>query len=312
LLKLIQTISPTFATPPNLPSTTGPFYRASKTQLKPTAILSRLRPAKLEAMTRLLQEYSRTASALHLLNQFFPESFRRYPPLSHPIWPEVLIHILRTAEAADWFEVNWVDFNARLHMWESDQTENGDLLAYFLHHIPVKQYGFTPHGFSTPTIGDYPLMELMYVLLSDNKNLTHISSDILIELEVYDGFDNIWTEAERQAAWGRLCEVEKRPYRFPKRVRMLPPLARWAIGQTGNPLLDYPSGKWLNELVAQRLGYHYRFSWAEVDPVRRYWQQAKPVLRQFDQLVAWSQQNRNPLIVLFNFFAEGDYEELEG
>lgn len=312
MLKFISPISPTLTTPPHPSPITDPFYWAIPAQfIKPAAILGRLRPVKVEAAAQLLQEYGRTTTALHLLKRLFPESFKSYPPLSHPIWPEVLIHVLRTAEAADWFQVNWMDVHSRLRMWETDERENGKLLAYFLQHIPVQQYGFTPRGFSSPTIGEYPLMELMYVLLSGSKDLTSISSEILIELEVYDAFDDIWTEVERQMAWQRLYEVEKRPQRFPKLVRMLPSLARWAIGQTGNPLLDYPPVRWLDELVAEHCGYHYRFAWTEADRVRGFWQQAKPILHQRDRLVEWSRQNPNPLIVLFNFFAEGDHEELE-
>lgn len=306
MLKFVPPIHPPFATSPDLPATTDPFSWPVREQLKPTTALSRLRPVKLEAMTRWLQAYSRTGNALLLLKQLFPESFKRYPALSHPIWPEILTHILKTVEAADWFEVNWADFKDRLHIWESDEAENGELLAYFLRHIPVKQYGFTPQ-----TIHDYPLIELMYILLSNDKALTSMSSDLLIGLEVYDYFDDVWTEAERQAAWERLYEVERYPDRFPELVRMLPDLARWSTRTSGNPLLDYPPVRWLEEGVARRLGYHYRFSWGEIDSVRRFWQQAKPLLYQFDRLVQWGEQNQNALIGLFNFFAEGDYELLE-
>jgi hypothetical protein len=277
----------------------------TRNQLNPTVALGCLRPVRLMTFARQLESYTRTADALLLLTQFFPESLEGYATLSYPVWWEILTYVLRSAEAAGWFEVDWQDFNNRLRIWETNKAERGDLLANFLRYIPVKQYGFTPHSISR-----YPPMELMYILLSEDEAIESISADLLITLEIYDQFDDEWTKAERQAAWARLRDVEENPDQYPEPVRELPNLARWATHTTGNPLLDWPPLEWVNNYLRQSQHF-YRFSWDDVSLVRMLWRQVQPIVGQLKHLAEWIEQDENRLTMLFNFFAEGDYDQLE-
>jgi hypothetical protein len=153
-------------------------------------------------------------------------------------------------------------------------------------------------------------MELMYILLSEDEAIESISADLLITLEIYDQFDDEWTKAERQAAWARLRDVEENPDQYPELVRELPNLARWATHTTGNPLLDWPPLEWVNNYLRQSQHF-YRFSWDDVCLVRMLWRQVQPIVGQLKHLAEWVEQDENRLTMLFNFFAEGDYHQLE-
>ncbi|MCK6623679.1 MAG: hypothetical protein DPW09_01955 [Anaerolineae bacterium] len=292
----INILSPRFSHPSENSSRPG----LTRNQLNPTVALRRLRPVRLRTFAQQLESYTRTADALLLLTQFFPEALEGYATLSYPVWWEILTFVLRSAETAGWFEVDWQDFNNRLRVWETNKAERGDLLANFLRYIPIKQYGFAPH-----LISRYPPMELMYILLSEDEAIESISSDLLITLEIYDQFDDEWTKAERQAAWARLRDVEENPDQYPELVRELPNLARWATHTTGNPLLDWPPLEWIHNHLRQPQHF-YRFSWDDVSLVRMLWRQVQPIIGQLKHLAEWVEQDENRLLLLFNFFAEGD------
>ena len=101
------------------------------------------------------------------------------------------------------FEVDWVVLNDAWAGWVEEPEENGDQLAWFLHYIPVRLYGF-----SQQTILEFPPMELMRVLLDSSAGA--VSSELLIAAELYDSLDN-WTETNREAAWSRLHQIEADP-----------------------------------------------------------------------------------------------------
>ena len=75
--------------------------------LRPWALLERLRPVKLEALTHQLRGYERLNLALRLIQQHFPAALADYADLSSTGWWEVLAHVANLVEEQSWFEVNW-------------------------------------------------------------------------------------------------------------------------------------------------------------------------------------------------------------
>lgn len=58
--------------------------------LKPWAILKRLRPVKLETLGRFVSNYHRLNLALKLIEKHFPEELKVYDDVSKASWWEVL------------------------------------------------------------------------------------------------------------------------------------------------------------------------------------------------------------------------------
>lgn len=275
-------------------------------QLRPWALLLRLRPVKVETLAGQLHTYERAIAGLRLIEQFFPAALKEYGDpsglspsgrsLSATGWWEILAHLANLIEEAGWFEIDWTSLNEAWAYWMEDPNENGDHLATFLHFIPARHYGFDQQ-----TILDYPPMELLYVLLDGSAGAA--SADLLVAIELYDSIDDAWTEADRQAAWARLHAIEADPGLYPEPVRWLPELARWTCRRTGNPLLDRQfdpaeAGPW--------------FVWqAESDliQVRSAWRRAGPVIAQFRRLMEWYEKDPSRLTFLANFLMEGNDDE---
>jgi hypothetical protein len=211
--------------------------------------------------------------------------------------------LLNLAEEMAWFQVDWEDLNQAWACWMEDSEEEGDHLAAFLKHLPVKLYGFTAES-----VLRYPPLELIYVLLSGKAEV--ISSDLLIGLEIYDDLEEQWGEAERQAAWARLHGIEEDPGWYPEPVRWLPELARWACRNTSNPILDLPPPAWNEGPQLQQQPIHH-FTWDDLEQIQSAWRRARPIIFQLDKLKDWVQQDETRLVLLFNFFTEGTYDQLD-
>lgn len=268
-------------------------------QLRPWSLLLRLRPVKIETLAIQLHTYERAIAGLRLIEKFFPEALKEYGNLSDTGWWEILAHLANLIEESGWFEIDWNVLNEAWACWIEAPEENGDHLATFLHFIPARHYGFDQQ-----TILNYPPMELLYVLLDGSAGVA--SADLLVAIELYDGIDDDWTEADRQAAWARLHAIESDPGLYPEPVRWLPELARWTCRRTGNLLLDRPfnpaeDGPWLVWEAE-----------SDLEQVRSAWRRARPVIDQFRRLMAWYEADHSRLTLLANFLMEGnDYEQLD-
>jgi hypothetical protein len=278
----------------------GSFEPTPWLRLKPWATLQRLRQVRVSALADRLRGYSRTVTAVRLLAQHFPTALAAYENLSgKPVWWDLLADLINHAEELDWFEADWELLNLAWQSWmEQADDPDGNAMAAFLRHIPVKLYGFT-----SGAILASPPIELFHALLSDQVQA--VSANLLIALELYDThFEDVWGAPERTLAWQRLQEVEADPGRFPEPVRWLPELARWACRTTGNPLLDLT----LPALHLDRNWPPVPFTWDDLETVRVAWRRAKPVIAQLERLEIWLKNDESRFIRLFEFFKEGKYD----
>jgi hypothetical protein len=267
--------------------------------LRPDALLQRLRPVTVATTARELRDATRLYHALALLRTHFPaelETEFSRAALQPLEWHRALGAVCALVEQHGWLPINWAALNEAWALWmqsAGDDDERGDHLAAYIYYIPVEMYGFSDHE----KIFEFPPMELLRALL--DKNVEVVSSDLLVAAELYDALEHDWGERQRQAAWQRLEQIERDPGRYASdAARFLPELARWACGNTGNPLLDhhfdpYNAGPW--------------YTWAEELPrVRRWWQRARPVVDMFHRLMAWCEQDQANLTKLTHFFINGD------
>lgn len=267
-------------------------------QLRPWALLQRLRPVKVETLAAQLSNYERTVIGLRLVEKYFPDALADYGDLAQTGWWEVLAHLNNLVEEAGWWEVNWAALNEAWAWWMEEPKENGDRLALFLNYIPARHYGLNQE-----TILKFPPMELLYVLLDGSAGVA--SSDLLVAIELYDGIDQ-WSQADRDGVWDRLHTIEADPGLYAEPVRWLPELARWACHRTGNHLLDrdfdpYHDGPWLNWV-----------SESDVEQTRSAWRRARPVIEQFRRLMEWYEADTSRLTLLANFLMEGiNHEQLD-
>jgi hypothetical protein len=262
--------------------------------LNPQALLQRLRPLRLSAIARFLNEYDRYNLGHRLVDSLFPGRMQTWTGAN---WREVLHYLVCLVEEFDWFAVDWAALNEAYHYWLEmyDEDEADGPLASFLHYIPVKLYGFTPEDFYD---SENRVYELFWLLLK--PDVTPAGAEVLIEAELYDLLAE-WTDQDRAAVWQRLEGIEADPGQYPEPVQALPPVARWVCGRSGNFILDQyfdpdRDGPW--------------FSWEEdVDRVRDAWQRAKPVLAYGYRLEQWYQNDPSNLSKLAQFLMEGTNDD---
>ena len=273
-------------------------------QLRPWAPLHRLWPVRLAAVNTQLQNCKRAVMGLHLVERYFPESLNQYADLTRTHWWDILVDLTNLAENADWFKIDWDMLNEAWAAWLEQSDENGDHLATFLNYIPVRLYGFNHepatiqlfHGEPGLYIEFFPPMELLYVLL--DPTAAEISSGLLVVAEMFEVLDS-WDELDREAAWERLHAIEANPEAYPEWARWLPALAKWACGRTENPIL-----KWSFTTYYQDKGP--RLAWdTDVAKARSAWQEAQPVIKQLDWLMAWCQESEENLVSLAEFLVTG-------
>ncbi|MCP4992928.1 MAG: hypothetical protein GY934_03945, partial [Gammaproteobacteria bacterium] len=246
----------------------------------PWGPLRRHRPVHPQALRKFLLGYERLGKALRRHQHFFPEqpvtdkfshmkhvSTHTYhtPPGAEAHnslgWWQVLGSLVNLVDEYEWLEINWEVLNEAWATWqgaEDSEAMHGSHLAVYLDYIPVKMYGFDCNG----PIFEFPPIELFHALFSTKCTVQSVSADLLINIEVYDDFDDVWTPEDQAQAWELLDEIESDPGQYPEPVRWLPELVRWACHQTGNPLLDqtfqpYQNGPW--------------YPWDDLDEVRYAW-----------------------------------------
>lgn len=277
--------------------------------LRPWAFLRRLRPVKVSTLAGRLREWRRSIAGLELLWQHFPDTLRAYDALTEPKWWEILAHLLNQVEESDWFEVDWNLLNIAWAWWmESDvdsETDGGNALAAFLLYLPVKLYGFSQSDLLHSTLP----VELLHALLS--PQVQAVTSSLLLALEIYDQhFEEVWGAAERARAWEILGAVEQNPGRYPEPVRWLPELARWVGHTTHNPILDLAAGTGHPDTADA--WPPSRFTWAnDLAEVQSAWRRARPVIYQLERLERWVEDDASRLNLLYTFFSEGTYDQLD-
>ncbi len=201
---------------------------------KPWAALRFYRAVQLQAIAGLIRNYHCTGVALQRLHDNFASELEQFANLADVGWWQILAVLLNAIEQANWFEADWELLNQAWAYWEHRPEDDGQLLASYLYHIPVKLHGFSP----ADRLKDRPI-ELMYALFSDEVEA--VSADLLIAIEFYDNDLEEWCRNVRSQAWQRLLAIETDPGRYPEPVRWLPELVRWACGKTGNFILDRPA-----------------------------------------------------------------------
>lgn len=297
------------------PSTRQPFdYTQDRPAvLRPWALLRRLRPVKVSTLAGRLREWRRAIAGLDLLRQHFPDTLRAYDALTEPKWWEILAHLLNQVEESDWFEVDWDLLNIawawRMEGEAETEADQGTALAAFLVYLPLKLYGFSQGDLLHSTLP----VELLHALLS--SQVQAVTSSLLLALEIYDQhFEEVWGLAERARAWEILRAVEQNPGRYPEPVRWLPELARWVGHTTHNPILDLVKGA--DQLDAAAPGTTAwppgRFTWAnDLAEVKSAWRRARPVIYQLERLERWVEADASRLSLLYTFFSEGTYDQLD-
>lgn len=278
--------------------------REQLAQLRPWAPLQRLWPVRLTAVnTQLL--YCRSAAAgLRLIEKYFPEALEQYGSLAQTHWWDILVDLVNLAEDAGWFEADWDVLNEAWAAWLENIEDSDNYMTTFLSYIPIRLYGFNREPASMQLfnaepglfIEFFPPADLLYVLLDPAAD--EISSGLLAAAQLDDRLDD-WNETRREAAWERLHHIELEPEAYPESVRRLPALARWACGTTDNPIL-----KWSFNIYYEEDGE--RLSWeTDVEKARLAWQEAKPVIEQFDRLLKWCREGTGNLVDLAEFLMEG-------
>lgn len=306
-----ETLHPSPFHPPNPPPSI-----LHPPRLRPWALLRRLRPVKISTLAGHLREWRRAIVGLDLLQQHFPDTLRAYDAVQEPKWWEIMAHLLNQVEELDWFQVDWDLLNMAWAWWmegeEDNEADEGNALAAFLIFIPVKLYGFTPGDLLHSTRP----VELLHALLS--PNVQAVNSSLLLALEIYDHhFEEIWGPAERDQAWARLRAVEENPGQYPEPVRWLPELARWVGRTTHNIILDLAAGSTQVDALDRADPTPtpwppLRFTWAnDLEQVRAAWRRAKPVIQQLERLERWVEADSSRLNLLYSFFSEGKYDDLD-
>jgi hypothetical protein len=240
--------------------------------IKPWASLWRLRPLRLAALARWLQDHGRRERALQLVREFFPAELDHLqaPDLD---WIDILTAFLALVEQAGWFGYDRDSVELAWQAFMEDPELNEEAMAVFLVQVPVELYGLS----GPELLADrYLPLSLLKHLLDETTPFTASAVRLLHrKLNLEKSVVTDWSDAARQAAWQRLADIEARPERYPEPVRRLPALAHWACGNTGNRLLDR-SGSCLTEADF--------FTWQDVPALRRDWLAAEPLLQLRDRL----------------------------
>jgi hypothetical protein len=249
-------------------------------------------------------QYCRWAVAgLGLIETYFPKALAQYGDLGQVNWWDLLVDLVNLAEDAGWFEPEWEVLNQAWVEWLENSEDSGASLATFLRDIPFKLYGFNREPASIQIfnaepglfIEFFPPAELLYVLLDPAADV--VSSGLLVAAELYDRWDD-WDEASREMVWKPLHNIEVEPEAYPESARWLPALARWACSTTDNPILKRSFSLYYGDGGE-------RFSWkTDVDKARLTWQEAKPVIKQFDRLLKWCRESATNLVSLADFLTD--------
>lgn len=256
-----------------------PITQDAHRLLNPAQALARLRPVKLEAIARELRDVAWLAMGLELLRFHFPANLPR--KVSGLEWSGTLRAFLILVEE-HWFPVDWGWLDYLWESWMSVDPEEGEdyirEMAAYLEYIPVKFHNYGEEQLINWVAEEHPWFTTLAGILSDRVDL---SSDFLIDLEIYDGLAGL-TRAE---LWHRL----NRPgafEEFPEPLCWLPELCRMAVCETGNPLLD----GW-RDTYERAFDEWEPFRWDEdIEEVREMWREAEPVVEHWAAFDTWINQ----------------------
>lgn len=267
--------------------TTALIAPSARRLLRPARLVRRLRPVRLGWAAQELEEHRRTAAAYGLIERFFPDKLE---PVGE--WYEVLREFLRMVEAADWFPIDWPWLDDLWMMAEQTGIDEEDghepdgmrTMAEYCRFIPVAYYGlWSEEEDAEEVYYTHPVMALIAGLLG------HIDyDDQLVDLVGADIDGNGLHPATNLALFTERAAAQPEP------LCWLPEVAPFAIGKTGNQLLD------------SRLSHIERYEamdmwiWGserDLAHLRRLWQEAKPLWEKIEKFNDWGQEKANQRLV---------------
>lgn len=245
--------------------------------LNPRAALLRLRPVKLKAVNTVIWPNPYRVDLLLLFRQLYPQVM--YDNLPVDDWTDLLRYFLLVVEEDRGIKMDWPALDD-LYQWAQEEEEDEDWepsgLAYLglcRRIIPVDCFGFYSEGFSGRDIHDYPALHLLNGLL-EYRGWALPDGPEWKFLRDLRG----WEEADKAAAREHLERLDTG--NLPEPLNWLPEMARYAIGETDNELLDQPAGfeKWDE-------GW---FKWGELDRVCELWAETQVFIQRSDFFNEWA------------------------
>ncbi len=259
------------------------------TKILNNALKPRL-PVRLGTLTEAngaVREFLHLWHVLDRMEQYAPMTFRQYKQrgfltLASPVWQAPLLDLYAAIDGV-YFEVDWPAYE------EASQD-----YPCFVEHLPVTLYGFGEEDFDT-----HPFLALA-------RALWHGDDAAWLELEnqVWFGsqFKALLTrhvQSRAVAIWDRLHQIETEPLAWPEPLRWLPALVRYSAGATNNALLNRT-----HHVPLYHLEDTFVWTWSDLDLVRGWWVEAKPVVEAAGQLTAWCRDD-NSFIALARFLITG-------
>ncbi len=264
------------------------------------ALPARLRPATLTVMTRQLREWQRLGRALALARRVDPDPVWHFDDLAGIRWDEILHDLFNHFAVRNTFPLDiWSLDGAFEGFWEDPGLNAVDLEMY-LDYIPLAVQGPDEAMLARPAL------RLIKGLL--DESLEDAARQRLCRswpAAVQKAAGQKWrAPTARWMAWQRLRAIEAEPDLFPEPARLLPALARWGCGCTGNLILD-----------GKPTGWHeadYRYTWEQLPRIRAAWQAAQPFMEISERIIAWSEAaDRNLIRLAFALMKGTHYEQLD-
>lgn len=191
-------------------------------------------------------------------------------------WSGVLGDILRHVDKAGWFEVDWEqveqDENTDMKIgygYDDGEDAEDSYLARWLWEVPIARYGFS--DWDDSWVDEYPVIGLLKSLLHKEWG-----TDIVGDWIDHYNLQADWLGLRRPALLHRLETADFS--RYPEPLRWLPLIARIALGQTGDPLLDYQ-----NFYEDEPPSYF----WWGLAEARAAYRQARPSIVKLNQFLEW-------------------------
>ncbi len=282
-----------------------------------------LQPSTVSITCSQLVSYGRLQQVLDLAGRVWGISqVSKMYNLPDVWWGQILVETLRQVEGLGWFPIDWgtIDglfYQSRILISCPARREEQQLienkLALFIKYVPILLFGFDDQ-----TIETFPPIELLRGLLSCEHHLLNISLSTKRHagvhcLLVQEG----WGDQERAWAWVRLENIEHDPLRYPEPMRLLPILGRWAVGHTGNTLLDispilddYALSPFYIDSVSIRIieehGESHWFTWNNIEHALAAWQEAWLAQTSLRRVMDWYEREPERLVRLTRFLAKGE------
>lgn len=261
--------------------------------LKPHHYLERLRAVRLGAIAYELDGACRTARVVGHIARLFPGQEAGIDPRAG--WSNVLNHLLRLVEKADWFEIDWnmLDYLYEWGMNDGDDDMDDDdnpvyepmgwyYLSCYTSGIPVRFYNYSEEDWyeSYYLASDYPALVAIRVGIDAKYNM-----DIPEELEPLTWIN--YDAALRQVDWAAQ----------PAPLRAFPLAVRYVRRDFGNPLLD--EGAEVMDLWPER------WTWEDnLDEVWAYALYARPIWAAIEAVAEWLREDEDSVTQLMDVLVE--------